>query len=387
LPGLFGSGVGELYELKRLLVFMRGLSLPVELCAEAARLHHTLLERQNITDPFEYWKASAGAKEEYREAVGQTLSGETETISADKWNASLDLFLARIGRGLLEVEAMAPLVPTYLTYEPSGLDAEGLPSGFICRALPTFLEGPARQLKTAPEKARDVYRAVRGCDLYDTKLGMFKTSVSLEGETYDIGRIRSFTPGWLERESVFMHMSFKYLLELLKAGLVDEFFREIKTSLPPFMDPAVYGRNPLENSSFIASSHNPDPKTAGRGFVARLSGSTAEMLSVWRHLFLGGKGFHIGEDGQLRLTLAPVLPSWFFPEDGMVWFHLFRTVRITYSNPARSNTYGADGAKPRRCEVVYANGDRETFEGGSITGRAADAVRQGLIESITVDMS
>ena len=89
-----------------------------------------------------------------------------------------------------------------------------------------------------------------------------------------------------------MHMTYKYLLSLLKAGLYDEFFSEIKTSLIPFLDPAVYGRSTLENSSFIASSVNPDPHVHGRGFVARLSGSTAEFLSMWITM-MAGKGYSV----------------------------------------------------------------------------------------------
>lgn len=54
-------------------------------------------------------------------------------------------------------------------------------------------------------------------------------------------------------------------------------FEDLKNALPPFMDPSVYGRSTLENSSFIASSVNPDESMHGRGFVARLSGTTAEF--------------------------------------------------------------------------------------------------------------
>ncbi len=45
------------------------------------------------------------------------------------------------------------------------------------------------------------------------------------------------------------------------------------------------------NHPFIASSVNPDPLTHGRGYVARLSGSTAEMLSIWFIMMAGDKVF------------------------------------------------------------------------------------------------
>jgi len=63
--------------------------------------------------------------------------------------------------------------------------------------------------------------------------------------------------------------------------LIVRFFEEIKTGLVPFMDNKVYGRSPLEAASFIVSSAFPDPKLHGASFLARLSGSTAEMLSMW----------------------------------------------------------------------------------------------------------
>ena len=47
-------------------------------------------------------------------------------------------------------------------------------------------------------------------------------------------------------------MEFKYILELIKNELYEEFFEDIKTAMPPFMNPEVYGRSILENSSFIA---------------------------------------------------------------------------------------------------------------------------------------
>ena len=55
----------------------------------------------------------------------------------------------------------------------------------------------------------------------------------------DIGRMMAFTPGWLENQSVWLHMSYKFYLELLRAGLYEEFYTEIKTGLVPFMDPKV----------------------------------------------------------------------------------------------------------------------------------------------------
>ena len=57
--------------------------------------------------------------------------------------------------------------------------------------------------------------------------------------------------------------------------------------------PEIYGRSPLENSSFIASSRFPDAKAHGVGFVARLSGATAEWISMVLHMGLGAAPFRV----------------------------------------------------------------------------------------------
>ena len=77
------------------------------------------------------------------------------------------------------------------------------------------------------------------------------------------------------------------------------------------MDPAVYGRSTLENSSFIAPSINPDPDVRGQGWVARLSGSTAEMLSIWQFMMFGKKPF-IVENDQLTFSPKPIISKEFF---------------------------------------------------------------------------
>lgn len=75
----------------------------------------------------------------------------------------------------------------------------------------------------------------------------------------------------------------QYYLQLLRGKLYDQFFSEMKNGgMLPFMDAEVYGRSLMECSSFIASSAFPDPSIVGQGFLARLSGSTAEFLDIWK---------------------------------------------------------------------------------------------------------
>ncbi len=62
---------------------------------------------------------------------------------------------------------------------------------------------------------------------------MYKVNASLTDQPHDIGRARAFTPGWLENESIWLHMEYKYLLEVLKAELYQEFFEDFKECIDP----------------------------------------------------------------------------------------------------------------------------------------------------------
>src|SRR5699024_6245089 len=138
----------------------------------------------------------------------------------------------------------------------------------------------------------------------------------------------------LENESIFLHMEYKYLLEILKAGLYEEFYEDIETMLIPFLDPKIYGRNILENSTFIARSANPDPSTHGRGYVARLSGSTVEFLNIWKEMFIGSGPYKYDSNkNELIFYLSPRLKHEFFDEEGNIQFKLFSQIEVTYKNP------------------------------------------------------
>ena len=149
-----------------------------------------------------------------------------------------------------------------------------MPRDFKVGEVPLFLEGPVRYLKLDQPVSgkRKLYERVKGSDLYDDKLSMYKVNASLQDASYELGRARAFTPGWLENESIWLHMEYKYLLELLKSEMYGEFFEDFHKAAVPFLDGEVYGRSIYENSSFIASSKNPNSSFHGKGFVARLSG-------------------------------------------------------------------------------------------------------------------
>jgi hypothetical protein len=310
-------------------------------------------------------------------------------------------FRAKVEEGIQRsTELTSGVPPTYFRYRAVEteeiLDTNGQPERddqgrpyvrvrrFEPVSLPPFLEGSVHALKVQPDtaSARSLHQQVKESDLFDRKLGMYKVNASLKDESHEIGRAKAFPPGWLENESIWLHMEYKYLLELLRAGLNEEFFEAIQTALVPFQPPARYGRSPLENSSFIASSAHPDPALHGAGFVARLSGSTAEFLSIWTTMMVGRQPFLVS-DCELHLRLSPALPGWFFTAPGIVSFRFLGHCDVAYHNPSRLDTF-ADGVEPRRIVVWPSESESIEIEGNTIGAPYAQMIRSGEIIRVEV---
>ncbi|MDD4908922.1 MAG: cellobiose phosphorylase, partial [Candidatus Omnitrophica bacterium] len=228
----------------------------------------------------------------------------------------------------------------------------------------------ALRLNNGPAKARAIYKATRQSPLYDKELKMYKVTASLANMPHEIGRGRAFTRGWLEHESIWLHMEYKFILELLKNGLNEEFYENFKNVLIPFQKPVNYGRSILENSSFLVSSAFPDKKLHGNGYVARLSGSTAEFLQIWLTMNLGLKPFILSDKNELNFQLKPVLPGWLFTysrkhKDFIYSFNFLSQVWITYRNAKRKNTFGRNSVKPKK--IIFNDKDGNLVEIGSDT--------------------
>ena len=282
-------------------------------------------------------------------------------------------------------------IPTFIHYDITKFENDEnkgiVPLEFKIKFLPSFLEGPTRYLKTnlTHEEKVKLYEEIKESDIYDKKLRMYKTSESLENEGFEIGRARGFTAGWLERESVFMHMEFKYILELIKNGLYDEFFEDIKTAMPPFMDPKVYGRSVLENSSFIASSSNPDERTHGRGFVARLSGTTVEMLNIWKLMMVGPKLFTY-ENEELRFNLNPILSKEFF-ENGVIETTILGEIKLVYNNENNKDTFGENAGTSTEIKIIDKENNIINVNGNKVSGDLAFKIRNCEVKEINVKIS
>jgi hypothetical protein len=395
LPGLFGSGISETIELKRVVTYLLkhyDASEKVRLIKEFIPFTKNILHLMKTElDDFRYWDQANTVKETYREQIRFGTEG-LEYCDSSLIKQTLDAMNEKIDIALTKALHFGDgIYPTYLlhevtSYEPvlyrgkEHIGNYGLPTvrptGFSVRSLPLYLEAPARALKVMKNRTskETMFQRIKLSNIYDHDLQFYKTSEFLDKESNEIGRGRSFTKGWQERESNFLHMTYKYLLGLLKGELYDEFYEEIKTNLTIFMDPAVYGRSTLENSSFIASSINPDPFVRGQGYVARLSGSTAEMLSIWAMMMYGKQPF-IYNKGVLELNLKPLLHQSFF-NDKQIAFTFLGSIQVVYHNEQQINTY--DPSFEIKKYIVDGQ------EVKRITGELAQQVRNRQVTQIDV---
>ncbi len=402
LPGLFGSSMAESCELARNLEYtIRALKKypgKVEVLAElagfireaaqiTAQEKKALMTQQKVL-PF--WNRINDAKEAYRERIYAGVSGETAVFSSGELAGILEEWHGIVLRGIEKACAMSGgICPTYFSYEVTEYEEREdgvMPLDFEVREIPLFLEGPVRYLKLdqSMSKKRRLYEQVKGSDLYDAKLSMYKVNASLEQASYELGRARAFTPGWLENESIWLHMEYKYLLELLKSEMYREFFEDFHRAAVPFLDREVYGRSIYENSSFIASSRNPNEKLHGKGFVARLSGSTVEFLNMWIFMMFGRQPFQVREGG-LALRLEPALPAYLLEEEGTVEAVLLGGTAVVY-HMGEKKDYIPGEYCVAEYRLQYRGGRETVVSGAEVTGQAALDVRDGAVERIDVKL-
>lgn len=431
LPGMVGSGMPETYELKLLLQYVkkvvhtykRDVVIPNELLKMITTVNESLEilkafdyeeEESPSTDVpkhlFEYWDVCSAARENYRNDVQFYFSGNTTSLSAevivemvDEWLEQIEIGIARSFKFATEGfgdDGTSGIPAAFFAYEVTdwvengNRNAMGHPlvnaKAMRVKIFPLFLEGPVRYMKTIqddPEKMEDMYNRVLVSGLRDDKLKMYYLSASLTGQSYDMGRQIAFAPGWLENQSIWLHMSYKYYLQLIRGKMYEQFFSEMRGGgILPFMDPDVYGRSLMECSSFIASSAFPDPSIAGKGYLARLSGSTAEFMDIWKLMFIGPNLFSTNDNGELQMQLTPALPSWLFEDeesDGepsfddagnhIVKFKLFASIPVTYHNPGGVNRFGES---PKSYTIAMSDGQEIAIDGSVIPSETAAAIRR-----------
>lgn len=395
LPGLMGSSVAEMAETARLIRYIlektEAYAMPVSLMREVSDLLQGAGRiYMQEKDAFTRWQCLSDLREQYRSRIEKCVLGEKVTLSADEVKQLFTAMLAVIESGLERGRVEnGGLYPTYFAYAAEEYEhtAEGIR---ITRArrikMPDFLEGQVRALRLPyPRQHKEALAdAVYQSLLYDRKLDMYKVNADLASASFEIGRAHAFTPGWLENESIWLHMEYKYLLEELRSGLYKRFSRDMETQLVPFLSEDVYGRSLLENSSFIASSANPDAAIHGKGFVARLSGSTAEFLSMWQ-LMLHGSTLFTMENGTLTFRLSPMLPAALTRGTTTVKAALFLNTTIIYTVEAGRAYYPGEYSLSGYT-VRWQDGTAQTFA-SAICGEAAQRIRRGEAATIEVTLS
>ncbi len=424
LPGLLGSSISESLELKRLCLFL--LKTLEKLQVEDSELLWVFDELGTFVQelhrlfsegpaPVDMWQRANDIKEQYRLRIRKGIEGGERELSVKDIRKFLGLIVARVERAVVQATSKQGFMATYFYHEVTDYallektheEAHYvLPVNFKCHRLPLFLEGFVHYLRVEPDqnKARKLYQKLRKSPLFDPKLNMYKVNVDLSKETEEIGRTRIFPAGWLENESIWLHMEYKYCLELLRAGLYEEFYETMQDVLIPFQDPARYGRSHLENSSFIVSSAHPDTSLHGQGFVARLSGSTAEFIHMWLWMCSGAEPFFIDQNKELNLSLKPILPAWLFRQKEVTceyyntndnWqvtlpahtfaFNFLGHTLTVYHNPHRKNTYGPAEAEIEKITLEYfSRKGLITIKGQVIPAPYAEDVRENKIKRIDV---
>jgi hypothetical protein len=425
LPGIFGSSLNQSIALARLGDLLLaalgdgmfdGVALPVELARLVAALEALLPLGGDETGLFAFWDGANTAREEFRSAVRDGVDGAEEIVGRERLERLLRAGNTRLDAGVARARAASgdgPLrgyrahdLVDYAVCRSDGREVI-VAKRFAPRELACYLEPSMHWLRICgADEARRERQRVRGSELFDRKLGMYKVTGPMASMPTQIGRIKTFAPGWLENESVYLHMQYKFLYELLRAGLHDEFFADFAGMAVPFQDARRYGRSPLENCSFLVSSAHPNPRLHGGGYYARLSGATAEVIAIARHLALGAQPFDLAADGGLRLRFAPLLPGGWFRAEARdaAWLRdgrpqsdrlpaghyatvLFDRTLLVYRNASRRDTYGAQAVKPTTITLTGDDGASQTVAGDTLGDALARRLREGGFRRIGVELA
>ncbi|MCD6413685.1 MAG: hypothetical protein J7L54_06030 [Elusimicrobia bacterium] len=430
LPAILGSSLCQRMELEKALKFLKNslgktktdkFALYEELFVFIKKLGRLAGMRAKDKIPrFEFWDKSHSAMETYRKRTKFGINGAEKTLTKAELEKFIDNALQLIDIEKPEVAKKIfdknGIPYTYFEnivtkYEfirtKNGKKKTGAlrlpavkPLSFRQKPLPLFLEGAVHMMKVHPEKAARIYEAVRNSGLFDEKLKMYKVCESLENAPFEIGRVKAWGAGWIENESVYTHMEYKYLLEIVKSGLFENFYRDAETMLNHNFRAESYKRSIFENVSFIVSSAFPDDSQHGRGLQPRLSGVTGEMINIWTLLVAGKQPFYLSETGKLRFRLSPALAGNLFLaknrkaeifeggkpgkiklETGDFAFKLFGKILTIYKNSQRKNTFGKNCVKVRKYILSYV--DKTVVVENEFIEKQAQDIRDGKIKKIT----
>ncbi|MCX5701781.1 MAG: hypothetical protein NTW64_02225 [Candidatus Omnitrophica bacterium] len=126
----------------------------------------------------------------------------------------------------------------------------------------------------------------------------------------------------------------------------------------------------------MVSSAFADESLHGNGFVARLSGSTAEFLQIWLIMNLGKTPFILNNNKELNLKVSPILPGWLFTKKDKAYsFNFLGKVRVIYHNPKRKDTFGRNAVKPKKITFIDKDQNPVTILQDTIPSPYAEQIR------------
>ncbi|MDZ7672494.1 MAG: hypothetical protein U5K53_06640 [Halanaerobiales bacterium] len=424
LPGIFGSSFGETAEVIKWAKFMKStlekLEIKdIEVLKEVYEFYKEidtlLIQWFENKDNYLYWDQSNKVKEEYREKIFYSLDGRKNTISKNELLEFYENIIKKLNYSLDNSKNEDGLYNMFNSYEvekytkTGEISDEGLPlvkvKSFKIKPLANFLEGQvkAHKVLSSKNKSYKLHENILSSDLYDKKLKMFRVNGNLSNESFEIGRAKAFSPGWLENGSIWLHMEYKYLLELLKNDLYETFYEVFNDAAVFHQDPKVYKRSILENSSFILSSLNNDVTNHGRGYIARLSGATAEFIDMWTRISFGNKPFKY-INNKLIFEPNPILTKDLFTKEKsevniQVSENISKTVilpkntysirflgstLVVYHNKKMKNTFGENKVKIESIKLTYNENESYQIQDSKINNKRAYDIRNGLVNQIDI---
>ncbi|MCF8009329.1 MAG: hypothetical protein K9K32_06150 [Halanaerobiales bacterium] len=426
LPGIFGSSFGETAEALKWSEFIldilnridiKNIEVLEEVYDYYQQINKLLINWLEDQDNFYYWDRSNKAKENYRKKIFYSLNGNKKTISKNKLIEFYKNIVKKLKYSLTNSKKESGLYNMFYYYQAQDyiktnrLSEDSLPlvevKSFKKYSLSNFLEGQVKAHKVLnfKEKSLKLHKNILSSDLYDKKLKMFRVNGKLNKESYEVGRAKAFSPGWLENGSIWLHMEYKYLLELLKNGLYETFYQVFNDVLISNQDPKIYKRSIFENCSFILSNLNQDVNNHGRGYIARLSGATAEFIDLWTRISFGNRPFKY-INNQLIFKPKPILSKELFTkkksnikvqmsenkskqvllEKNTYSVKFLKDTMIVYHNEKMKNTYGTNKAEVKKIKLSYFNKKTCLVQNNKVIKKNAIDIRNGSVERIDISL-
>ena len=102
---------------------------------------------------------------------------------------------------------------------------------------------------------------------------------------------------------------------------------------------------------------------------------------MWNHMMVGPTPFTTDAKGALQISLAPVIASWMWREDGTLLTKFLGSIQLTYVMKAKKNSWDA---KIASYVLETASGSTHTVEGAAVPSPFAEDVRSLKYTSMKV---